>query len=127
MDAEALRRRLPGWACEPRAWRGVLLALLLVVSWLAFAPVQFHDGELPMDKLRHLAAFGVLAWVAAQGWGLGRATGWRIAAALLAYGVFIELVQSRVPGRHASAADVLADIAGIALGLVAARVFSVVR
>lgn len=127
MDAEALRRRLPGWACEPRAWRGVLLALLLVVSWFAFAPMPFRDGDLPLDKLRHLAAFGVLAWVAAQGWGFGRGAGWRIAAALLAYGVFIELVQSQVPGRHASLADVLADVAGIALGLLAARVFSVVR
>ncbi|MFM7507399.1 MAG: VanZ family protein [Rubrivivax sp.] len=124
MDTEALRRRLPGWACDPRAWRGVLLALLQVVSWFAFSPVQFRDGDLPMDKLRHLAVFGVLAWVALQGWARAPA---RVAAALLAYGVFIELVQSRVPGRHASAADVLADVAGIALGLLAARVFSVVR
>jgi VanZ family protein len=127
VNTDALRRRLPGWACDPRAWRGVLLALLLVVSWLAFAPVPFRDGELPLDKLRHLAAFGVLAWVAAQGWGRAPVAGWRIAAALLAYGVFIELVQSQVPGRHASAADVLADAAGIALGLLAARAFSVAR
>jgi VanZ family protein len=36
---------------------------------------------------------------------------------LLAYGVLIELLQSRIPGRSAEAADVLADAIGIALGL----------
>ncbi|MFN8892561.1 MAG: VanZ family protein [Betaproteobacteria bacterium] len=46
---------------------------------------------------------------------------------MLAYGVFIELVQSRIPGRAASGWDVLADAAGIALGLLAARAFSVAR
>lgn len=104
-----------------------MLALVAVVSWFAFAPVQFRDGGLPLDKLRHLAAFGALAWVAVQGWGLARATGWGIGGALLAFGVFIELVQARVPGRHASLADIAADVAGIALGLLAARAFSLRR
>jgi VanZ family protein len=104
-----------------------MLALLGVVSWFAFAPVQFRDGGLPLDKLRHLAAFCVLAWVAVQGWGHGRAAGWRIGTALLAFGVFIELVQAQVPGRHASLADVAADAAGIGLGLLAARAFRLRR
>jgi VanZ family protein len=127
MDTESTGGWLPGWARAPRTWRGILLALLAVVSWFAFAPVQFRDGGLPLDKLRHLAAFGVLAWVAVQGWGHTRATGWRIGTALLAFGVLIELVQAQVPGRHASLADVAADAAGIALGLLAARAISVAR
>jgi VanZ family protein len=114
---DALRRR--------GSWRALLALLLAVVSWFAFAPVRFDDGGLPLDKARHLAAFGALAWVALQGFGRGAA--WRVAAALLAYGVFIELVQSRIPGRAASGWDVLADAAGIALGLLAARAFSVAR
>ncbi len=119
MGAEALR--------GPWPWRLLLLALLLVVSWFAFAPVHFDDRELPLDKLRHLAAFATLAWVATQGFGRVRRAAVTIPAALLGYGVFIELVQSVIPGRQASAADVVADAVGLALGLLAARVFSPVR
>lgn len=112
---------------RPGPWRALLLLLLGVVSWFAFAPVAFDDGGLPLDKGRHLAAFAVLAWVAAQGFGSTKATLWRIALALLAYGVLIELVQAQIPGRHASGADVVADALGLALGLAAARRFSWVR
>jgi VanZ family protein len=110
------------WLRRPAPWRALLLLMLATVSWFAFAPVHFDDGELPLDKARHLLAFAALAWVATQGWGRVHRAG--LAAALLAYGVFIELVQSQVPGRHASTADVLADALGIALGLLLARAFS---
>jgi VanZ family protein len=118
---------LPEALRGPRPWRLLLLALLLVVSWFAFAPVHFDDRELPLDKLRHFAAFAALAWVAVQGFGRARPAATAVALALLGYGVFIELVQSLIPGRQASAADVLADAVGIALGLLAARAFSLVR
>ena len=119
MRPEALRSPVP--------WRVLLALLLAAISWFAFAPVHFDDGGLPLDKARHLLAFGALAWVAAQGFAGGRGARWRVAGALLAYGVFIELVQSQIPGREASAWDVLADAAGITLGLLAARAFSVAR
>ncbi len=125
MAVEALRRHLPAWLLATAPWRGLLLVLLAVVSWFAFARVNFNDGGLPLDKVRHLAAFGALAWVAVQGF--PRSAAWRVAAALLAYGVFIELVQSQIPGRFASAADVAADAVGIALGLVLARLLSLTR
>jgi VanZ family protein len=120
---EALRRRLPAWALQPAPWRVLLLVLLAVVSWFAFMPVQFRDGALPLDKARHLMAFAVLAWVAMQAFAATR----RVALALLAYGVFIELVQSQIPGRMASGADLAADAVGIGLGLLLARLFSPVR
>jgi len=113
------------WLRRPAPWRALLALMVAVISWFAFAPVQFDDGELPLDKARHLFAFAALAWVATQGFGRARTAA--IAMALLAYGVFIEIVQSQVPGRHASTADVLADALGIALGLLAARAFSPVR
>jgi len=125
--AEALRRVLPGWALQRRPWRALLLVLLAVVSWFAFARVQFNDGGLPLDKGRHLAAFATLAWVAAQAFAGAQAAFVRIALALLAFGVFIELVQSQIPGRFASGLDVAADAVGIVLGLLAARFFSLVR
>ncbi len=127
MAAEALRRMLPGWALQRGPWRAVLIVLLAVVSWFAFARVQFNDGGLPLDKGRHLAAFATLAWVAAQAFAGTQAAFVRIALALLAYGVFIELVQSEIPGRFASGLDVAADAVGIVFGLLAARFFSLVR
>lgn len=114
-----LRRRRP--------WRVLLLLLLMVVCWFAFAPVHFDDGGLPLDKLRHVAAFAVLAWVAMVGWAGVPGLASRVAMALLAYGLFIEAVQSRLDGRHASGWDLLADAAGIALGLVLARPFNPLR
>ncbi len=111
----------------PGPWRALLVAMVLTVCWFAFAPVQFDDRELPLDKARHLVAFGALAWVAAQGFGRGRPALAAIAAALLGYGVFIELVQSAIPGRHGSVADVAADALGIVIGLLVARGFSLAR
>ncbi len=122
---EGWQRHLPGWLLAPAPWRGLLLLMLAVVSWFAFSSVPFNDRGLPLDKVRHVAAFGALAWVAVQGF--PRWAAWRIAAALLAYGVFIELVQSQIPGRHASGLDVAADALGIVLGLMAARLLSLTR
>lgn len=127
MAAEALRRVLPAWALQRGPWRLLLIVLLAVVSWFAFARVSFNDGGLPLDKGRHLAAFAALAWVAAQAFAGPRLAPARIALALLAYGVFIEAVQSQIPDRFASGLDVAADAVGIALGLLAARFFSLVR
>jgi VanZ family protein len=125
--AETLRRALPAWALQRGPWRALLLVLLAVVSWFAFARVQFNDGGLLFDKGRHLAAFAALAWVAAQAFAGTQAAFVRIALALLAYGVFIELVQSQISGRFASGLDVAADAVGIGLGLLAARFVSLVR
>lgn len=112
---------------RPRTWRVLLLMLLMVVCWFAFAPVRFDDGGLPFDKLRHVAAFAALAWVAMVAWaGVPRLAA-RVALGLLAYGLFIEAVQSRLDGRHASGWDLLADAAGIALGLMLARPFNPLR
>lgn len=127
MATEALRRLLPAWALQRGPWRALLVLLLAVVSWFAFARVQFDDGGLPLDKGRHLMAFATLAWVASQAFAGARAATARIALALLAYGVFIELVQSQIPGRFASGMDVAADALGIAIGLIAARLISLVR
>jgi VanZ family protein len=43
-----------------------------------------------------------------------------VALGLLAFGVFIELVQSQIPGRDAEAMDVVADSIGILGGLLLA-------
>ncbi len=103
-------------------WRALLLLLLACVSWQALKP---GDGSPPMfdgiDKLQHLGAFAALALVARCGLPLhgvaGRRHGAQVAVALLVYGGAIELVQTQIPGRTASWADLAADLVGIAAGL----------
>jgi len=93
---------------------GILFyGLIGVITWLAVAPLHVPQVNPDWgDKVNHAAAFAVL-FVA------GYLTHRRIFclwAGLVAYGVFIEVLQSFLPFRFASAEDVAADIAGIALG-----------
>jgi VanZ family protein len=103
---------------RPR-WAALLALLLLVVSWFAFRPAPPELDEIAgLDKLKHLAAFGTLALVAMLAQPAGRRALALSAGGLLFYGLFIEFVQAFLPTRSAEAADLLADAAGIALGLV---------
>jgi VanZ family protein len=74
------------------------------------------------DKALHILEFAVLGWLLAFGFSRIRSLSprGRIAAVLLTgavLGILDEVHQSFVPGRHADAWDVAADIVGIALGL----------
>ena len=112
---------LPCWLA-PRArrvWALVTLGLALAVCWLAFAPVPPPEADLGWDKANHLLAFAALGGTAAlSGWTL-RARRRVVAVGLLAFGGFIELVQSGIPGRSGEWHDLLADAIGIAIGLLA--------
>ena len=70
------------------------------------------------DKLNHLLAFTCLG-VSGR---LALRSGWRgtfiVGAGLVVFGGFIELAQTQVPGRIGDWADLMADAAGIVLGLV---------
>jgi VanZ family protein len=101
------------------AWRVLLCGLMAVTCWFAFTP---HPPELPLspgDKLQHFTAFTCLTGCCL----LGFQAGWRGAAlsalGMLAFGGFIEIVQSFIPGRSAEWLDLGADSVGIAIGLVA--------
>ena len=101
------------------ASRSLLLLLLCVVSWLAFTPAPPPGLDSGWDKLNHFGAFALLTVTACVGY----TSRWRVAAALLGYGIFIECVQAFIPERTAEAADVLADAVGIAIGLAVAAIF----
>lgn len=92
----------------------------MAISWLAVyaSPVQAVEGL--NDKSKHVLAFAVLAFGLARYWRW--APVW-VVLVLFAYGVGIEWVQHHVPGRTASAWDVLADCVGIVVGLVAAHMW----
>lgn len=96
------------------AARVALLVAVTVIFWLATTERVFPELELFSDKLRHSAAFLVLAVLADRAFprpGLLAAK----AASLLAFGAGIEIVQYFLPYREASLLDLLADGVGIAL------------
>jgi VanZ family protein len=104
-----------------RRWQLLLALLAGVAAWFAFTPDSSPGPDFEgADKLNHLLAFGSmgLAGLLSCAGGWQRALG--AAAGLLAYGGFIELVQSQLPTRTASWADLLADACGILLGLLLA-------
>lgn len=93
-------------------WLGVGWALVLAVVFLSLVPQQ----DLPPlgydDKLGHLIAYAVLmAWFAQ----LHRHRG-RLALSLLAMGAGLEGLQGLTGYRDMTAADVLANGAGVAFG-----------
>ena len=99
------------------AWRVLLLVLMAAAAWFAFVPAT-PTVRLPgADKIDHLLAFAALglsaSFTAPQG--LQRAA--LVAAGLLLYGGFIELVQTQLPSRHGNWEDLLADAVGVAAGV----------
>ena len=90
---------------------GVVAVLSLVVL---FAPSG--DGAAPFpqsDKVVHATLFLLLAWSARRCFGAGLP----VLLAVAAYAPLSELVQAGLlPGRSGDARDVVADLAGVALG-----------
>jgi VanZ family protein len=119
-----MQTRLSGvqWLVSPvarRGWLLLLVILILTICWLAFSPAPPRRIDTGWDKANHALAFAVLAFTAEMAF-------WPVTArrrlnvlGLLTFGVFIEVVQSGIPGRSADALDVLADGVGITLGLTA--------
>ena len=66
-----------------------------------------------------LLAFASMALAGAFGFAPEARVRLALVATLLGYGAFIEIVQSQIPGRTASLADLVADAFGIAAGLAA--------
>lgn len=100
---------------DVRAWR--LIFVLGVIASLVLALTPVEGGEQPFahfDKLKHMAGFAML-WIV--GVLAGLRPGWALALGLAVFGVGIELAQSFTISRHASRGDVLADLMGIAFGM----------
>ncbi len=100
--------------------RLLLVLLLAAVCALSFHPAPPTGMDTGWDKANHLLAFVALTLLAEAGFW----SAWtpaqrrlRVALGLLAFGLFIEVVQAGIPSRSAEAADLLADALGIALGL----------
>jgi VanZ family protein len=100
-----------------QAAKGMFWLAFTAITVLALLPGPAAPPRLlGTDKLEHAAAFLVLTLLAGFGWrGLPL---WFITLAMITHGLLIELIQgSPILQRTMSFADVLADLAGIALGL----------
>ena len=102
-------------------------ALLAVVSLLpsgASAPLQWDAALTPnIQNVSHVPAYAILAVLATAAWLKGRPAG--VAAMTIcgavcaAYGAALELAQALVPGRTASLADGVSNLAGVIVGVLA--------
>ncbi len=94
-------------------FRVLFYSLLAVITWLAVTPLHVPQVNPDWgDKVNHAAAFAVLFVAGYKAYH----SAFRLWVWLVAYGMFIEVLQSFLPFRFASAEDVVADVAGIALG-----------
>jgi VanZ family protein len=103
------------------AWIVASVLLVVAVLYVSLAPLSVPAG-LPahFDKLQHAAAYVFLAvWFSGL---VTRSRYWRVAGALVLLGVAIEFLQASMPfGRQGDPRDILANVAGIGIGLVLAR------
>jgi len=120
-NAAAMVRLLRLLAAPERRnqWRALLALLLVLISCLALVPEAPPRLSTGWDKSNHALAFAALGFCGV--WALPAWPRAALALALLAYGGAIEIAQGFVPPRKGDAVDLLADGAGIALGLVLAR------
>jgi len=96
----------------------IFLACIAVITFLAFVPLDNAPDTGFSDKVNHIAAFALLAALAAGSYKGGYRA---LITGLVIYGLFIEAVQYFIPGRSCSAMDFFADICGIAAGLLLYR------
>ncbi|WP_137222656.1 VanZ family protein [Shewanella sp. MEBiC00475] len=89
-----------------------LVVAVIVTSYLVFSKPSYPQAFANMDKVGHLGSFFFLAFLAHYAF---KPRWYFLCVSLSAYAILIELVQSRLPYRSASVADVAADFAGIAL------------
>jgi len=95
---------------SPARW--AFWVCVLVVLALALMKPSHYMPTTGWDKANHALAFAVLTMLGALGYP-GRL--WRLLAALLAYGVLIEILQGFTGYRDSDWHDVIADGAGLLL------------
>lgn len=99
----------------PKQYFKILFYIAVVgVLYLAIIPDNIAIPSVYADKIKHVSAFFVLSFL------LNRASSTiqhrlRNMGALLAFGLFIEIVQFLFPNRESSVYDLLADAVGILL------------
>jgi VanZ family protein len=105
--------------------RATFHAALAGVTVLSVLPVDTVSIVDLWDKLEHAIAYGVLAVLGAMAYS-SVTTALRLAAALMAWGAALEVVQRFVPGRFCDPYDTLANAVGVIVGLLLAHMVAAV-
>ncbi len=107
-----------------RRWQIAGIGLLAMVLAGALLPADWFWSEGPdspffvSDKWVHGVTFAALAlWFSGQ---YARRSYWRLIMGLVAFGLLIEMTQRMVSYRTAEWMDLLADLLGLAVGMVVA-------
>jgi len=107
------------------------VALLIAVSLLPSGPGAFQGWDAAIgptwQNAMHMPAYALL--MVLGGAALVRPTAGRIASAALvccALGGVLECAQAVIPGRTASVSDILANVAGVAVGVAAVALWKAV-
>ena len=110
----------------------LLLALLAAIAFESTQPASINNDVVPhLDKIAHFIVFGIVAWLLASAisarytsLGSGFVVVFISLVLVALLGVADEWIQSFTPSRHAELNDVLADIAGGAVFLLAYLCFN---
>src|SRR5689334_9896773 len=111
------------------AWALVAGVMMVVIVWAAMQVNDPLSAFVHTDKMRHILAFGALGLCAA----FMPTVKWRIVglAAVITFGMLVEIIQIPVPDRTASLSDLLASVigsfAGFGLGSAATNALEFVR
>jgi len=95
--------------------RVLLVVALVWIAWQSLVPTDQIVASTANDKVNHLVAYAALGLLAALS-----VPGYRWWAAWIgvsAFGLLIEVVQSRTPYRAFEWMDFVADVAGAAIGV----------
>jgi VanZ family protein len=112
---ETLKQQLTSLLNYRALWRVAFVISVLAIGFLATTDSPYPVPSSSSDKVNHLIAFVELTILTRLAWPDLRAI-W-FAPALLAFGLGIEVIQANLPYREFSLADLVADGAGIAIGL----------
>ena len=97
----------------------MLAATIAVQLVVLYAPRAPGTGGLPWDKLVHALVFGAVLWAGLR---CGIRTG-PLVAVLVAHAVISEVLQATaLPHRSGDPLDVIADVTGVLLALVLAKI-----
>jgi hypothetical protein len=121
-----VRPALPGMSAlkpfrRPRLWLGLWwLAIVAVVVGSLVSPPELPSTPVGSDKLAHFLAYGAIMAAAVQLFAR-RLHRWRVAGALVAMGMLLELLQGGLTAtRMQDPWDALANTLGVLAGLATA-------
>ena len=97
--------------------RVVLIVALIVICYLALTPKTYPFVDTLSDKIKHIAAFFVLAWLCDISFPKSPFSLAKICF-LLGYGLFLEFWQYFLPYREFSILDLFADSLGLFLYMI---------